>query len=104
MDANPLLDTLKQHLTPATIAQISQSLGTDPATTMNAVSMALPALLGGLASNASKPQGAAALDRALDAHDGRILASILDANHDGSIADDAVRIGSSMLGGFFKKS
>ena len=31
------------------------------------------------------------------------LASILDSNHDGNIADDVARIGSSVLGGLFKR-
>src|SRR5688572_19085327 len=72
MEANPL-DTLTQHLTPATIQQISASLGTDPATTSNAVSLALPVIFSGLARNASNPQGAAALGQALNDHDGSIL-------------------------------
>ena len=199
MNANPVLDTLKQQFTPATIQQMSRSLGADPAATSNAISMALPALLGGLSRNASNPQGAAALDRALNDHDGGILDNLggllggagaggvggailghifgarrapveqgvgraagldpqqaaqllamlapivmgvlgrmkqkngmdatqlpavlqkstseiqketpaagglmglLDANNDGNIADDVARIGSSVLGGFFKK-
>jgi hypothetical protein len=31
------------------------------------------------------------------------LGSILDSNHDGQIADDVMRMGSSMLGGLFGK-
>lgn len=73
MSANVLLDTLRQQFTPATIQQMSSSLGTDPSTTSTAIAMALPALLGGLSQNASRPEGAAALDRALNAHDGGIL-------------------------------
>jgi hypothetical protein len=68
-----LLSSIRQQLNPATIQQISRTLGADPATTSSAVSMALPALLGGLSQNASNPQGAAALNTALDAHDGSIL-------------------------------
>ena len=68
-----ILETVQQQLGPAAIQQISRSLGADPATTASAVSVALPALLGGLSRNAANPQGAAALDRALDAHDGSIL-------------------------------
>jgi hypothetical protein len=194
-----ILDALKQQLGPDTIQQISRTLGTGPQTTSSAVSMALPALLGGLSRNASSPQGAQALNTALDAHDGSILdnlgsllgggaasgiggailghifgskrgtveqgvgsasglsaqqvsqllmmlapivmgvlgrakqqsgidasrlpdvlqqtsqqaqkdspslgglAGMLDSNHDGSIADDVARIGSSVLGGFFQK-
>ncbi len=68
-----IIDTLQQQLGPDTIEQLSQSIGADPAATSNAVSLALPALLGGLSHNASNQQGAAALDRALDDHDGSIL-------------------------------
>jgi hypothetical protein len=68
-----ILDTLQQQLGPTAIQQMSQSLGADPKSTAAAVSMALPALLGGLSKNASHPDGAAALDRALADHDGSIL-------------------------------
>jgi hypothetical protein len=39
-----ILDTLKKQLTPATLQQMSASIGADPATTSRANSMALPAL------------------------------------------------------------
>jgi hypothetical protein len=68
-----ILDTLQQHLGPDTIQQLSQSIGADPSATSSAVSMALPALVGALSNNAATPEGAASLDRALDAHDGGIL-------------------------------
>jgi hypothetical protein len=73
MENDAILDTLTQHLTPATIQQMSASIGADPAATSKAVNMALPALLGGLTRNASNPQGAQALDRALNDHNGSIL-------------------------------
>ena len=193
MNAN-LLQTLQQQITPSAIQQMSQSLGADPKTTSNAISMALPVILGGLSRNAASPQGAEALHNALDDHDGSILnnlggmlggaaasgiggailghvfgsnrgaveqgvgrasglnsaqvaqllamlapivmgvlgrmkqqqgidpsqlsnvlqqstaqhpalgglASMLDSNHDGNIADDVARIGSSVLGNLFK--
>jgi len=68
-----VFDALQQQLGPDTIRQLSDALGADPAATSTAVSAALPMLLGGLAQNASHPQGAAALDQALGAHDGSIL-------------------------------
>jgi hypothetical protein len=68
-----ILDSVRQQLDAGTIRTISEQLGADPATTSNAISMALPALVGGLSRNASNPQGAAALDSALDQHDGSIL-------------------------------
>jgi len=68
-----ILDAVRQQLGPDTIQQMSGAIGADPAATSSAVSLALPALLGGLSQNAAQPQGAAALDNALNAHDGSIL-------------------------------
>lgn len=50
------------------IDQLSTALGEDEATTGRAVQAALPALLGGLASNSQNPDGAASLLGALDKH------------------------------------
>jgi hypothetical protein len=68
-----LLDAVAQQLGGNTLTQISQQIGADEGTTQNAIGMALPVLLGGLARNAAEPAGAAALDRALDNHDGSLL-------------------------------
>lgn len=69
----PILDAVRQQLGPDTIQQLSGALGADPAATSNAISLALPALLGGLAQNAAQPEGATALDNALNQHDGSVL-------------------------------
>lgn len=68
-----ILDAVRQQLGPDAIQQMSGALGADPGATSNAVSLALPAILAGLSHNAAQPQGAAALDTALNAHDGSIL-------------------------------
>lgn len=68
-----ILDEVRHQLGPDKIQQLSGALGADPAATSSAISLALPALLGGLSRNAAQPQGAAALDNALNAHDGSIL-------------------------------
>jgi hypothetical protein len=68
-----IIDSVRQQLDAGTVQQISQSLGADPDKTSNAISVAVPALITALSSNASKPQGAASLDQALNAHDGSIL-------------------------------
>ena len=68
-----ILDAVRQQLGPDTIQQMSGALGADSTATSNAVSLALPAILAGLSQNAAQPQGAAALDTALNAHDGSIL-------------------------------
>jgi hypothetical protein len=75
-ESNSILDSLQGALTPDTIQQFSQQLGADPASVSKATNLALPMLLGGLSQNASNPQGAAALDRALDDHDGSILGNL----------------------------
>lgn len=65
---------LGQYVTPDTINTISQQVGASPEQTQAAISTALPALLGGLAQNTQTPQGAAALDQALERdHDGGLL-------------------------------
>ena len=56
------------------VDQISQTVGAEPSMVNSAIQAALPAILGGLASNASDPQGAQSLDQALEQdHDGGIL-------------------------------
>ncbi len=64
--------------------QLSRALGTDESTAQQAAAAALPMILGALAKNASKPDGANALLGALD------------RDHDGSILDD--------LGGFLGRA
>jgi hypothetical protein len=91
-----ILDTVRQQLDANTIQQISQSIGADPASTSNAISVALPALLGGLSQNASNPQGAAALDNALNAHDGSIL-----NNLGGLLGGGGAGAGAAILGHIF---
>ena len=88
-----ILESVQQQLGPDTIQQLSGALGADPATTSNAVSLALPALLGGLAHNAAQPEGAAALDNALNQHDGSILDNL------GGMLGGGGGAGGSALGG-----
>jgi hypothetical protein len=92
-----ILDMLGQQLQGNTLKQISQQLGTDEGTTANAVSVALPMLLGGLARNAATDQGSAALDQALTRdHDG----SLLDAP-DRAVTDPVAFGGGGILGHIF---
>ena len=59
------------------VDQISQTVGAEPSAVNSAIQAALPAILGGLASNASDPQGAQSLDQALEQdHDGGILENL----------------------------
>jgi hypothetical protein len=68
-----ILDAVREQLGPDAIQQLSSAIGADPQATSSAVSLAVPAMLGGLSQNASQPQGALALDNALNQHDGSIL-------------------------------
>ena len=71
-----LEEILGQALDGNTISRMSQTLGTDQAATTNAIQVALPMLLSGLAKNSSTPDGASSLLGALD------------RDHDGSVLDD----------------
>ena len=55
-----------EQLDQSHIESIASQLGVDPAQASNAVQQALPLLMGGLARNASSPQGASALHSALE--------------------------------------
>ena len=68
-----LLEMVSQQLGGQNLTTLSRQIGADEQATQNAISMALPLLLGGLAKNSAQPQGAAALDRALTNHDGGLL-------------------------------
>lgn len=63
-----MLEDLLSQLGPGGVSKIAGSLGSDQSATSKAIGLALPALLGGLARNASQPQGAESLASALDDH------------------------------------
>jgi hypothetical protein len=81
-----IFDAVTEQLSGSNLTQLSQQIGADEATTSQAVQAALPVLLGGLARNASNPQGAAALGNALNDHRGSIqnLGGLLGAAEGGS--------------------
>jgi hypothetical protein len=69
-----LLELLQNQIGGQAVDHISQKLGADRGTTSNAVEAALPLLLTAVARNASNPQQAQSLDRAVSQdHDGSIL-------------------------------
>jgi hypothetical protein len=82
-----LLEMVASQLQGGNLDQISQALGVDAGTAQQAVNAALPALLGGLAKNASTPDGA------------QSLASALDRDHDGSMLDNVGGLLGGLLGG-----
>ena len=95
-----LVDTLMQKLSGEALSQVSRHIGADPNTTQQALSTVLPMLVGGLAHNASQPQGASALHQALDAdHNG----SILD-NTAGHVANPNTQAGQGILSHVFGNS
>lgn len=63
-----LLDLVQQHLGPNEIQQISQHLGTDSATTSNAIQSALPMIVGAMGQTAQQPSGANGILAALEQH------------------------------------
>jgi hypothetical protein len=63
-------ETVMQQVGGANLSRISQQIGADEATTQTAVQAALPMLLGGLARNSARPEGAASLNSALNEHVG----------------------------------
>lgn len=93
-----LQELVQQQLGGGGLQQLSQQIGADPETTSNAISTALPMLLGGMARNTQSPEGASSLLAALD------------RDHDGSVLDDVVgflggggasSVGSGILGHIF---
>jgi len=73
-----LQDLLGQAQGDQAVGQISQQVGAEPSAVNTVVQYALPAILGGLSSNASTPQGAESLNSALDQDhsDGGILGNL----------------------------
>ncbi len=61
-----LQDLLGQDKGTQAVDEISQNVGAEPSMVSTAIQMALPALIGGLANNASTPQGAESLNTALE--------------------------------------
>ena len=69
-----LLELIQQQLGGQAVDNISQKLGADRGTTGNAIDAALPLLLSAVARNASNPDQAQSLERAVSQdHDGSIL-------------------------------
>lgn len=72
-----LQDLLGQQQGNEALEQISGQVGAEPSLVNTAIQAALPAILGGLANNASTPDGAQSLDTALsNDHDGSILGNL----------------------------
>jgi hypothetical protein len=61
-----LQDLLGQQQGNEAVEQITQNVGAEPSMVNSAIQAALPMILGGLANNASDPQGAESLNNALE--------------------------------------
>ncbi|HVF31360.1 MAG TPA: DUF937 domain-containing protein [Pyrinomonadaceae bacterium] len=82
-----LQDLLGQQQGSEAVEQISQNVGAEPSAVNTAIQAALPMILGGLANNASSPQGAESLNSALE------------QDHDGSVLDNLGGLGGMIFGG-----
>ena len=81
------------------VAQIAQRLGVDEATARTSVQAALPNLLGGIRTNASRPEGAAALMGALGRHDPGLVAGEGSVDIGKVDAADGAKIVEKVFGG-----
>jgi hypothetical protein len=82
-----LVDGILVQLGPEGMAQIANSLGTDESKTQSAIAAALPAIIAGMANNASRPEGAQELSNALGDHNPSIfdgLGGLLGGGGDGA--------------------
>lgn len=95
---NDLLGMLSQQMSGPVVDQISKQLGTDAKSTQSAVNAALPMLLGAISRNAASPQGAQALDKALNNHDGSVLNDLLGAVTSQDRTADGAKILGHVLG------
>lgn len=82
-----LLDDLVSNLGSGGVSQIAGALGADESQLSNVIGMALPAILGGMANNAAKPEGAQALHSALDDHDEGVFGQLGDLLGGGGAGD-----------------
>ena len=82
-----LLDGILSQIGTGGLAQIASGLGVDEGAATSAIGMALPAILGGLANNAQKADGAQSLATALDDHDEGIFGQLGDLLGGGGAGD-----------------
>ena len=104
--SSSLVSELLAQLQGARLQQLAQQLGTDTAQTQEAVSAALPMMLGALGQNAAQPQGAQALLGALQRDHagggmdlGGLLGSLLGRGGSASAAPDGAAILGHIFGG-----
>ena len=91
-----IFETVMQQVGGENLSQISRQIGADEGSTATAMQAALPMLLGGLARNSAKPEGAASLASALNDHRGGLL-----ENLGGLIGNPESGPGAGILGHIF---
>jgi hypothetical protein len=101
MTMSQLVDSILANIGSDQIGTIAAQLGTDPAQARNAIEHAIPLIVGGMAQNASTPQGAGALHDALGAHTGLDISSVLGNILGQSGAGGGSGIGGAILGHIF---
>jgi hypothetical protein len=82
-----ILDTILSEVGPGTLAGLGSSIGVAPEQMRSVATLALPAMLGGLANNAMQPEGAQA------------LATALDRDHVPNLLDQLGPLAGALLGG-----
>src|SRR5262249_7527931 len=93
-----LVDTVLGHLSDPQIEQIAAQLGTSPDQARNSLEHAVPLIVGGMAHNASTPDGADALHGALGDHAGQSMTDVLAGVLGGGAGSGS---GGSILGHIF---
>ena len=93
-----IVDSVLAKLGPDQVNAIATQLGVEPAQAQNAIEHAVPLIVGGMAQNASTPQGAGALHEALGDHAGLDIGSVLNNVLGGGGASG---IGGAILGHVF---
>jgi len=94
-----ILEALTQQLSGPALAAISDQLGVDQRTASQAIQVALPVLVGGLARNTETKKGAGALHEALaQDHDGSLMEDVLGYVVGGGGATDGDAILKHVLG------
>jgi len=93
-----LMDQLTQVVASQLAPQASQKTGMNQNLAAQMMPMAMAVIMNGLKKNASTPQGAEALSRALENHDGSLLNNVSKIGDDNVLADGQKILG-HILGG-----
>lgn len=94
-----LVQVLLGTLGPTALHQVSNRLNADEGATQRAIGAAIPLIISALGKNAATPEGAQALNRALETkHDGSVLQNVDDALANPALAGDGAAILKHVLG------